>query len=228
MTDAVETITRPRPGWPEFVVGLAVLFACVFGLPPLVQLLGADRAGYTLFFTALSAIAALAGFAAAAALRVRSWSAFGVCSTSWRWLLVGLGGGLVAYLVSRLVAVGYLVLTGDTSDPQSVYWEGAGGGPTTAALAFVFLAVATPIGEELLFRGVVATVLLRYGAAIGVVGSAVVFALAHGLNSALGTALVVGLIAAELRRRSGSVWPGVVVHVVNNSIGALIAFALFS
>lgn len=41
----------------------------------------------------------------------------------------------------------------------------------------------------------------------------------HGLNAVFVTALVVGLVAAELRRRSGSVWPGVVVHVTNNLIG---------
>jgi len=31
--------------------------------------------------------------------------------------------------------------------------------------------------------------------------------------------VIVGLISAELRRRSGSIWPGVAVHAVNNLIG---------
>jgi len=109
-----------------------------------------------------------------------------------------------------------------------VYAEGASGGTLSLVLALVFLAVATPIGEEMLFRGVVTTALLRYGAVIGVLGSAVIFALVHGLNSAIGTAFVVGLIAGELLRRSGSIWPGVVVHVVTNSIGSLISFVVLA
>ncbi|ALE82988.1 CPBP family intramembrane glutamic endopeptidase [Pseudonocardia sp. HH130629-09] len=67
--------------------------------------------------------------------------------------------------------------------------------------------------------------LLRYGAVVGVVGSALVFALAHGLNAVFVTALVVGLVAGELRRRSGSVWPGVVTHVVHNAIAQVVALA---
>nr|WP_255646099.1 CPBP family glutamic-type intramembrane protease [Actinoplanes polyasparticus] len=53
-----------------------------------------------------------------------------------------------------------------------------------------------------------------------------IFALAHGINPAFVTALVVGLIAAEVRRRSDSIWPGVLVHVVNNLVGQLIALAV--
>lgn len=47
-------------------------------------------------------------------------------------------------------------------------------------------------------------------------GSAVIFALIHGINIVFPAALVVGLINAELLRHSGSVWPAVIVHVVFN------------
>lgn len=89
--------------------------------------------------------------------------------------------------------------------------------------SLLFLAVLTPIGEELLFRGVVTTALLRYGGLVGVIGSALVFASAHGFNPAFFTAIVVGLVAAEVRRRSGSVRPGVLVHVVNNLLAQALA-----
>jgi membrane protease YdiL (CAAX protease family) len=74
----------------------------------------------------------------------------------------------------------------------------------------------TPVGEELLFRGVVMRGLLRYGAVVAALGSSVVFALFHGIDMALPTALVVDVVAAETARRSGSIWPAVAVHVVNN------------
>jgi membrane protease YdiL (CAAX protease family) len=83
-------------------------------------------------------------------------------------------------------------------------------------LTAVLLALFVPVGEELLFRGVVMRGLLRYGAVVAVLGSSVVFALFHGINMALPTALVVGIITAEAARRSGSIWPAVAVHVVNN------------
>jgi membrane protease YdiL (CAAX protease family) len=62
--------------------------------------------------------------------------------------------------------------------------------------------------------GVVTNALLRYGPFIGVAGSALIFALFHGTNLVFPAALVAGLITGEVFRRSGSVWPAVVVHVV--------------
>ncbi|MBD2100093.1 CPBP family intramembrane metalloprotease [Leptolyngbya sp. FACHB-261] len=43
-----------------------------------------------------------------------------------------------------------------------------------------------------------------------------IFALGHGINIVFPAAVVMGLVGAELLRRSGSVWPAVVVHVVFN------------
>lgn len=68
----------------------------------------------------------------------------------------------------------------------------------------------------LLYRGVVTNALLRYGPFVGVVGSTLIFTLMHGVNNVFPAAVVVGLIAAEVFRRSGSVWPAVIVHVVVN------------
>ncbi len=169
---------------------------------------------------------ACVAFLAAAQLRIRSWSAFGVRRTTWRWILIGVGGGLLALVLSRVAAVLVYVVAGPMENIQQPYTEAAGGGLFTVVLSLLFLAVLTPVGEELIFRGVVTTALLRYGAIVGVVGSALIFALMHGLNAVFLTALIVGLVAAELRRRSGSVWPGVVVHVVNNLLGQLLALLL--
>ena len=215
-----------RPGWPEIAVGLVVLAVIAFGGGSQLGRLGLDPVVNGLIFTALSGVAGIAGFAAAALLRIRSLSAFGVRRTSWRWLLAGAGVGLLAWVLARLASVAYIGITGDTANVQDVYAGGASGGALSVVLSVVFIAIATPIGEELLFRGVVANVLLRYGPFIGVVSSAVIFALIHGINVALPTALVVGLITAEVFRRSGSIWPGVVVHAVNNAVGFVIALLL--
>ncbi|WP_431870933.1 CPBP family glutamic-type intramembrane protease [Nocardiopsis eucommiae] len=58
----------------------------------------------------------------------------------------------------------------------------AGAGALPLALTVLTLAALTTLGQEFLFRGVVTTVPLRHGALVGVVGSAVVFALMRGVN----------------------------------------------
>jgi hypothetical protein len=48
------------------------------------------------------------------------------------------------------------------------------------------------------------------------VSSALIFALAHGINIVFPAAMVAGLATAEIYRRSVSIWTAVVVHVVFN------------
>lgn len=205
-----------RPGWPEIVVGLIVLAAVAVGVALLAGQLDLGPVIFGLVLTALSGVAPLAGFAAAALLRIRSLSAFGVRRTTTRWLLIGVGAGLVAFVLKGLAGMAYVAITGDSSTPQTVYAEGGSGGVLSLVLATAFIGLLTPLGEELLFRGVLTNALLRYGPFVGVVGSTAIFALAHGVNIVLPAAVVMGLFGAELVRRSGSVWPGVVVHAVFN------------
>ncbi|MER5674749.1 CPBP family intramembrane glutamic endopeptidase [Pseudonocardia alni] len=222
----VTTGTGPRPGWVEIIVGVAVLAAVAYGLGPLVlRTLDPGPLAGGLFLTALSGIAGIAGFAAAVAVRRRPLSGFGIRPTTVRWLLLGVAGALLAFVVSRLLAVGMVLVGLEPENIQGSYTDAGSGGAWSVALSLLFLAVLTPLGEELLFRGVVTSALLRYGAVVGVVGSALVFALAHGLNAVFVTALVVGLVAGELRRRSGSVWPGVVTHLAHNAMAQVVALA---
>jgi membrane protease YdiL (CAAX protease family) len=212
------TASAGRPGWPEIAVGLLGCVAATAALlffGPLGPL-DLDPVAYGLVVAAWSGVAGLTGFAAAVLIRVRSLAAFGVRRTTWRWMLVGVLGGLVALAAKAVLTSAVAAVTGYGSDPQGMYYDAAGGGAVSLVLTVLFLSVLTPVGEEFLFRGVVANALLRYGPLVGVVGSAVVFALFHGVNIVLPAAIVVGVITAELMRRSGSVWPAVAVHVVNN------------
>lgn len=116
-------------------------------------------------------------------------------------------------------------LTSVPTNTQTDYAASTNRGPLFLALSVVSLAILTPVGEELLFRGVVTTALLPYRPIVATLGSAGIFALLHGINVVLPAAFIVGVITAELRRRSGSIWPGVVVHAINNLI-TVVAFAL--
>lgn len=92
----------------------------------------------------------------------------------------------------------------------------------TTALAFVavvVLAVLAPVAEELVFRG------LLYGWLRGflpfvltAILTAVLFGLAHGELAHAIAAGILGLALAAIREYSGSLWPAIVAHVVNNFV----------
>ena len=102
-------------------------------------------------------------------------------------------------------------------------------GPWVAFLAGLLFAVAVGLNEELWFRGLVLQALRTRGAGAAVVGSAVLFAVVHAAGMLGGAdpvltafqiafALVFGLVTALLVLRTGSLWPGIVWHIVHNTI----------
>ena len=205
-----------RPDWPEIIVGLVTLAVVAIAGGVLLTQLRLSPVVFGLSLAALAVVAPLAAFAAAVLLRIRSLSAFGVRRVSWRWLLIGVGAGVVAFAVKGLVVIAFTALTGNNSTPQTMYADGGSGGVLSLILATVFIGLLVPLSEELFFRGVLTNALLRYGPFVGVVGSTLIFAIAHGINIVLPVAVLMGLIGAEMFRRSGSIWPGVIVHVVFN------------
>lgn len=98
----------------------------------------------------------------------------------------------------------------------------------------LFFVIAAPVQEEVIFRGLVQSVLQERwsgmlairGAkiSIAVICTAVLFAIVH-LESGLATiagALVLSVVAGEMRRRSGSLLPAVVVHSLFNVAAMLV------
>lgn len=137
--------------------------------------------------------------------------------------------GLAAKLVAAVV-VGLTVLDLIT-DPLLHAGQKQGIAPThsphgehqwiTLGLALVALVVIAPLAEELTFRGLCFATMGRYA----VPGSAALFALAHGLPVLLAPIFVAGLALGWLRARTGSLYPGLAVHMLLNGIalaGALL------
>jgi membrane protease YdiL (CAAX protease family) len=212
----LNTHSKARPGWPEIGVGLLVLGVVGMVGGALIVRSPIDPIAIGLILSALSGIACMAGFLAAVFLRIRSWDAFGVRATSLRWLMIGAGVGVIAFIIKSIAILAYISFTGNGANPQDIFATGATGGIWTVFAATFFMSVVIPIGEELLFRGVITTALLRYGPFVGVGGGALLFAISHGINLVLPAAFVTGIAAGEVFRRSGSIWPAVMVHVVVN------------
>lgn len=84
-----------------------------------------------------------------------------------------------------------------------------------------------PVLEELLFRGAVTKVLLRhYRPRVAIVLSALLFGLFHINPVQVVAASCSGLLLGWLYWRTRSLWPSIVVHVLNNSFSVLLMRAL--
>jgi membrane protease YdiL (CAAX protease family) len=96
----------------------------------------------------------------------------------------------------------------------------------------LYFIVGSPIQEEIIFRGLIQSTLERrwmitfpvFGGSLSgaVVFTALLFGIIHvgvGAVVAIG-AIVLGLIAGELRRRSASLLPAIVVHALFNAADA--------
>ena len=83
-------------------------------------------------------------------------------------------------------------------------------------LAFVHHCIIAPLAEELVFRGAVQRLARPLGKWQAVALQAVLFAVQHGSLAAMLYALVCGLALGALAQRTGRVWPGMLLHTLNN------------
>jgi membrane protease YdiL (CAAX protease family) len=94
---------------------------------------------------------------------------------------------------------------------------------TAFAINLLAFAVVGPIVEELTFRGLGFHLLEPYGQTAAIVVIGLTFGLWHGLVEALPVLVVFGTGLAFLRSRTGSVYPGMVLHAVFNGAALLLA-----
>jgi membrane protease YdiL (CAAX protease family) len=92
---------------------------------------------------------------------------------------------------------------------------------------FVVVALLAPVVEELTFRGLGFTLLERFGRPAAIVLVGLAFGLAHGLVDALPLLFLFGAGLAYLRSRTGSVFPGMLLHVLYNGLVLLFAVKFF-
>jgi uncharacterized protein len=206
-------------GWLDVLLVVVVYLLVSFLAGTAVGLFGPSlfsTAGVLLILTA-NAAAAIAGVGIVVVARRHLGAAsVGLRRVGARWLLAGVGLGLVGWLLTRGVVLTYFWVSGDTTNPQAGLVNAAQGTRVQFALTLLVAGMAVPFGEELLYRGVLYTWLRRWGIVIAASGSALVFGLTHGLNVVFPATVLLGLLLALAYERSGSIWPGVVGHVVYN------------
>ena len=108
---------------------------------------------------------------------------------------------------------------------QNLVW----GTPIEAALTLVEYSMIAPFFEEVIFRGILfATLRHRFGWGTSAVFSALLFSIVHGYGLVgFLTIFWSGMLWAWAYEKTGSLWPGVIAHGMNNLLVSLTLIALF-
>lgn len=208
-----------RPGWAGVGVGLVVFLVLLAIVVVAMGFLAPDAPVLQgVIGSFAGGIAGLGGFAAAYLVKRNGPAAIGLQPSPARWYLAAAVLAVAGYFLSLLIIDAHARITGTTDTSQAILHAAAQGGVLPFLLAFLGGAFVTPLGEELLFRGVIANALNRYGALGGVGLSAVIFGVAHGTGVIMWVAIMMGLLSGALFRKTGSVWPSVLLHMAYNGL----------
>lgn len=147
---------------------------------------------------------------------------------SWRRaLLLGLAA-LGTIYVGAFAYTSILSLFGDfdATEEQGLapdHWDSSRAAPFIAF--FLTVTVLAPIIEELTYRGLGISLFSPYGMGLAVGATGVLFGLTHGLLIGLPVLAFFGLVVGWLRAKTGTVYPGMLLHGTFNAIALVVAVA---
>jgi hypothetical protein len=208
-----------------FVVPIA-LYAVLIGAVPYFGL-GELTQGAVLAAVALEAAALIGAVRIAVLLRRRiGWHAFGLRPVDRSWLIGAAFAGLGCVLLIAMVVAGIqLLLDRPVTNPQAGIIAPEGFSWIGLLLMLPLGGFAVPMAEELVFRGLLYRWLRRHASvAPSAVLSALVFGAVHGQLEVVAGGFVVGIVLALAYERSGSLWPPIIIHAVQNSVSIVLMF----
>lgn len=141
----------------------------------------------------------------------RIWSPVSVAYLGWS-IIIGLSTiFLIDFVMSRLSFLPDWM--GATFDVLQSGW-----------LGIICISVLGPVLEEMLFRGAITKVLLqRYSPVKAIILSALVFGIFHINPAQVAGAILSGGLFAWLYYKTGSLVPGILIHILNNSLSVFLS-----
>ena len=91
-------------------------------------------------------------------------------------------------------------------------------------LGIICISVLGPVLEEMLFRGAITKVLLqKYSPVKAIILSALIFGIFHINPAQVVGAVLSGVLFAWLYYKTGSLVPGILIHILNNSLSVFLS-----
>ncbi len=90
--------------------------------------------------------------------------------------------------------------------------------PKTYAVDVMISIIIAPIGEELIYRGIVLRQAAKISGRFAIFFSAVIFGLMHGNPYQMILGFLIGIPLAMITLKTGSIIPSIICHMVNNAV----------
>ena len=139
-------------------------------------------------------------------------------------LFIAMGVSVIGLFASQLLSLfmsflGFSPILPDITFPDT---------PAAAMLYLLNLTLFGPLVEEMVFRGIVMNTLRRFGDSFALLISSLLFAFIHMNLTQMPNAFLMGLVMGYFVLCTGSLWVGVLIHAVNNSLVLLLNGVLYS
>lgn len=149
------------------------------------------------------------------------WSAVGLRPVGAGWLILGGLAGLVFVVTGFLLVKAMIALipewAGFTRSP--IAFDGTNGWAMAVAF-FVLTFAITPFAEEVFFRGFLYKWMKGHRPVwLAALVSSAIFGASHIIPPQAINAFVMALVLIWIYEKSGSIWPAVIAHAVNNIAG---------
>ena len=95
----------------------------------------------------------------------------------------------------------------------------------TLIMQFLYVVLLGPICEEVIYRGIIITLLKPYGKGLALFFSAFIFGFMHGNIPQFASAFAGGLVFAAIAVKYDSIIPTMVMHIMNNILASISDFA---
>lgn len=157
-----------------------------------------------------------------------TWQDIGFKRVESIWLIIAPALTFGAAIIGGVAAVIVQLLLGTPGENTQAQALAPAGFSWVGLIGMTLLGgVIVPIAEEIYFRGVLHRWARdKWGVLIGSLISSSLFGLIHGIPPIIAFAFIMGLVIAYAYEKSQSLWPGVIVHIINNSFKIVLLYLL--
>lgn len=157
----------------------------------------------------------------------QSWEAIGFRPTTRRWILISLAIGIVQYPL-RLIGAKLLlnILPEFNIGAQNIFFQNDYSLAYNVMLFFI-ITLLVPISEEIFYRGFLFNWMKSHRSLwVAIFFSSLMFSVSHIVPSQVVMAMVLSMVITWVYHKSESIWTAILIHMVNNSIAALVALVV--